>query len=463
MRFPRVWIALVVVLMMSSLAFGQEPTDTEQRIKDLEKKVEELTKEKEAPKAQLMNSAEVERVMEPVGVAGFYDNGYLLLSSADGAYKYWLDGRVHLDAASYPGAENRLPAGFEVRRARIGLKATLARHWLAEVDLDFADNNIEMSTSISEVEKNASRSHDLAKQVCDASQSGIDAVRETTSGMEDIRRAVHEANDVVGRLGKRSDEIGQIVTVIEDIAAQTNLLALNAAILAAQAGEHGRGFTVVADEIRELAERTATSTKEIGVLVDSVQSEVEKVLQSIRNGSRSVDRGVTLAGDAKRVLGQILEAAQKSLGMSKDIAGAMKEQARSSESVTHAVERVQDMVRQINSATSQQATGSDHIRSAVERMREVAKSVQHATVEQRSGSQMISNAAEQMIEMIRQISGIAMSQASESEQIVHTMEQVRGIADGNRRSASEMNETVETLAGAIRELDEQVHRFKVRA
>ena len=144
MRFPRVWIALVVVLMMSSLAFGQEPTDTEQRIKDLEKKVEELTKEKEAPKAQLMNSAEVERVMEPVGVAGFYDNGYLLLSSADGAYKYWLDGRVHLDAASYPGAENRLPAGFEVRRARIGLKATLARHWLAEVDLDFADNNIEI-------------------------------------------------------------------------------------------------------------------------------------------------------------------------------------------------------------------------------------------------------------------------------------------------------------------------------
>ena len=322
---------------------------------------------------------------------------------------------------------------------------------------------VEMSSSIGEVERNAARSHDLAQQVRDSAESGIAAVQQTTSGMEDIRRAVHEANDVVTQLGKRSGEIGQIVTVIDDIAGQTNLLALNAAILAAQAGEHGRGFTVVADEIRDLAERTATSTKEIGTLVDSVQNEVQKVLESIRSGSRSVDRGVALAGDSKRVLSQILEAAQNSLDMSKDIAGAMKEQARSSETVARSVERVQDMVKQINSAMNQQATGSDHIRQAVERMRDVAKSVRQATVEQRSGSQMISNAAEQMIEMIRRISGIATNQATESEAIVHTMEQVRGIADGNRRSASEMNNTVETLADAIRELDQQVHRFKVRA
>lgn len=321
---------------------------------------------------------------------------------------------------------------------------------------------VEMSTSIVEVERNAAHSHDLARNVCEAAAFGMKAVRETATGMDEIRRSVHEANEVVTRLGQRSTEIGRIITVIDDVASQTNLLALNAAILAAQAGDHGRGFSVVADEIRELSERTATSTKEIGSLVRSVQAEVTKALETMGHGARSVDRGVTLAGEAGRVLDQILTSAQKSLDMSKDIAGAMKEQAKGSESVAQAVGRLQDMVRQISAATNQQAAGSNHIRKAVEQMREVAKSVRQATVEQKTGSMMISNAAEQMIDMVRQISGVTMSQAGDSEQIVRMMEQVRGIADGNRRSAVEMNDSVGMLADAITELDQQVRKFKVR-
>jgi phosphate-selective porin OprO and OprP len=133
----------LVLLMLSSPALAQE-TETEKRVSELEKKIEQLLKEKEAPKATLMNSAEAERVLEPVALTNFYDNGYLVMSSADGAYKYWLDGRVNLDAATYSGAANRLPSGFEVRRARIGLKATIARNWLAELDVDFADNGVEI-------------------------------------------------------------------------------------------------------------------------------------------------------------------------------------------------------------------------------------------------------------------------------------------------------------------------------
>jgi phosphate-selective porin OprO and OprP len=135
--------ALVALLLMSSPLMAQDSSATDKRISDLEKKIEQLMKDKEAPKMQLMNSAEQERVLEPVGVAGFYDNGYLIMSSADGSYKYWLDGRVNLDAATYRGAANRLGSGFEVRRARVGLKATIARNFLAEVDIDFADNEVE--------------------------------------------------------------------------------------------------------------------------------------------------------------------------------------------------------------------------------------------------------------------------------------------------------------------------------
>ncbi len=122
----------------------QSTADLEKRIKELELKIQELMDAKKAPDAKTMGAEEVERVQEPTGLAGFYDNGYLVATSKDGAFKYWLDGRVNLDFAKYSGAENRLPTGFEVRRARIGVKATLFTDWLAEIDLDFADNAIEI-------------------------------------------------------------------------------------------------------------------------------------------------------------------------------------------------------------------------------------------------------------------------------------------------------------------------------
>ena len=113
------------------------------------------------------------------------------------------------------------------------------------------------------------------------------AVRETIDAMETSRRSVLDANSVVARLGQRSAEIGTILNVIDDIAEQTNLLALNASILAAQAGEHGKGFSVVAAEIRDLSERTATSTKEIGSLIHAVQEEVQNALDSMSAGART--------------------------------------------------------------------------------------------------------------------------------------------------------------------------------
>ncbi|MBZ0090026.1 MAG: OprO/OprP family phosphate-selective porin [Thermoanaerobaculia bacterium] len=136
--------ALLALGLAAGPAWSQTPSDVDQRIQELEKKVAELTKEKEAPMATLASGAETERASAPVALAGFYDNGYLVFTSKDGAFKYWLDGRINLDAATYSGAENRLADGAEVRRARIGIKATLFEDWLAELDLDFADNEVEI-------------------------------------------------------------------------------------------------------------------------------------------------------------------------------------------------------------------------------------------------------------------------------------------------------------------------------
>lgn len=322
---------------------------------------------------------------------------------------------------------------------------------------------MQMGASINQVQANAARSYDLSLAVADAAESGMRAVRETIEGMEHIRGSVHNAHDVVLRLGERSQEIGKILTVIEDIAEQTNLLALNAAILAAQAGEYGRGFSVVAGEIRDLSERTQSSTRDISKLIRAVQEEVANATTSMNQGAGSVERGVDLAHDAGKALNRILDSATKSSEMGKEIAAATREQATGGEAVTRSIERLQDMVKQINGATRQQSAGSEHIMRAVDNMREVTRYVRQAMVEQRSGSQMISTAAERMIDMVHEIFEVTANQAAESETIVQTMERVREISEVNRRSAADMNDAIGSLADAIRTLDEEVRRFKIRA
>jgi methyl-accepting chemotaxis protein len=335
--------------------------------------------------------------------------------------------------------------------------------YLTNFVTDTSSSMVEMSASIAQVETNAARSYDLATIVADAAQGGMKAVRETIDGMEEIRRSVAESNVVVSRLGERSIAIGKILNVIEDVAEQTNLLALNAAILAAQAGEHGKGFSVVAAEIRELSERTASSAREIAALITAVQAEVSNATKTMSAGSKLVQEGVAMSHQAGKALNNILESATKASEMGKEIAAATREQAQGSETVTRSVDRLQEMTKQINSATTQQAQGSQHILRAVESMREVTKYVRQAMVEQRSGSTMISSAAERMIDMIHEIFQVAANQSSESEKIVATMEQVRAIAEGNRSSANEMSEAVSLLSDAIRTLDEEVRKFRVRA
>ncbi len=328
---------------------------------------------------------------------------------------------------------------------------------------DTSSSMVQMSASIGQVETNAARSYELANTVGEAAESGMKAVRETMDGMEQIRRSVIDSNAVVSRLGDRSTEIGKILSVIEDVAEQTNLLALNAAILAAQAGEQGKGFSVVAAQIRDLSERTATSTKEIATLIHSVQEEVSNVLHSMGGASRNVETGVNLAHEAGRALNRIIEAATRTLDMTREIASATKEQAKGSENVTGSIERVREMVKQINAATTQQATGSGHIMKAVESMREVTRYVRQASTEQQTGSVMISKAAETMIDMVHEIHEVTSGQAGESEKIVNMMERMREIAEVNRGSAAEMADSISLLNEAMRSLEEEVRRFRIRS
>ena len=177
----------------------------------------------------------------------------------------------------------------------------------------------------------------LTDQASEQTSHGRSVVNDAVRGIEDVARTVEESAAMIVSLGQRSDEIGRIVQVIKEIADQTNLLALNAAIEAARAGEQGRGFAVVADEVRKLAERTAKATAEISGMIQSIQNQTGQTVEIMERGSRQVGEGVSLANQAGQSLNEISEAVNRVVGLIREINAASSAQSRASDAIAHRV------------------------------------------------------------------------------------------------------------------------------
>ncbi|HET8844738.1 MAG TPA: methyl-accepting chemotaxis protein, partial [Ktedonobacteraceae bacterium] len=185
----------------------------------------------------------------------------------------------------------------------------------------------ELANFVQKVAHNAQLSAESAQEALQNAKTGQVAVSQTIEGMMQIRENVQETSKKIKRLGERSNEIGEIVRLIEDIADQTNLLALNAAIQSAMAGEHGRGFAVVADEIRLLAERSTESTKRIATLVKSIQGDTYEAVVAMEESTQEVVKGSQLADEAGRALNSIYSAVERQARTIQAIAQAANEQA----------------------------------------------------------------------------------------------------------------------------------------
>ncbi|MBA2286030.1 MAG: methyl-accepting chemotaxis protein [Ktedonobacteraceae bacterium] len=229
---------------------------------------------------------------------------------------------------------------------------------------------------IQNVARNAQMSHESAQDALRNANSGQQAVRQTIDGMMLIRENVQETAKKIKRLGERSNEIGEIVRIIEDIADQTNLLALNAAIQSAMAGEHGRGFAVVADEIRLLAERSTESTKRIATLVKSIQGDTYEAVVAMEDSTQEVVKGSQLADEAGRALNSIYSAVERQAQMIENIARAANEQTSVSEAVAVAMNQISEITRQTNAGTQEAAASvsylaelSDQLRASVSTFR----------------------------------------------------------------------------------------------
>jgi methyl-accepting chemotaxis protein len=320
-----------------------------------------------------------------------------------------------------------------------------------------------MGRVLEEIERNAADSKTISEVVAQNAEKGMQAVELTIEGMEGIRGSVQESSRVIESVGRRGREIDLILNVIQDVAEQTNLLALNAAIIAAQAGEHGRAFGVVAEEIRQLAERTAASAKEIGALISTFQAETGQAVAAMQEGSRRVEEGSGRSREAGRALRDILESARRSSAMVSAIAAATREQARGSQRVSASVDRVRDLAAQIRKSTAGQTLGSEQITSAVENMGEMSGHVKRSTVEQHKGFQLMSQAIHQVTGLVGSIERDATDQAGASDRILQVLTGFAAVTSANLVAVTRMREDLEALRARSRALAESLARFTLRS
>lgn len=320
---------------------------------------------------------------------------------------------------------------------------------------------VQISASIKEVEKSARDSASVANDTAIDAEKGMASVEKTIEGMNKIKHSVNEAGEVIRKLGERSSDIGEILTVIDEVAEQTNLLALNAAIIAAQAGEHGKGFAVVSDEIMDLSERTADSTKEIALLIKSLQKESDNAMRSMELGLKRVEEGADLSEEAGSSLKKILDSANKSKDMIGHIASATVEQQRSSEQVKEAMESVNQIVMRIAQATLEQSKGSELIVQSTEIMKDSTGHVKRATQEQSKGGRQIAGSIEKITTMTNFVNKATHEQAKGVELVVVDIDEIQKLTVNYGEAAKGMQSSVDLLVHQTEILGEEIRKFKI--
>ncbi|UPG93442.1 methyl-accepting chemotaxis protein [Luteibacter aegosomatissinici] len=213
----------------------------------------------------------------------------------------------------------------------------------------------QIATSMDTVSKDSAESADVAQRSVQIASRGAEVVRETIQGMDSIRDQIQETSKRIKRLGESSQEIGSIVELINDIAEQTNILALNAAIQAASAGEAGRGFAVVADEVQRLAERSASATKRIETLVQTIQSDTNEAVSSMEQTTAEVVAGARLAEDAGTALGDIERVSNDLSALIQNISAAAREQSAAATDTSATMNVIQEITSQTSLGASQTA------------------------------------------------------------------------------------------------------------
>lgn len=318
----------------------------------------------------------------------------------------------------------------------------------------------EMDSTVSELLTSSQSTAELAEQVRSDARGGGDAVQRTVEGINATHELTVSTARTMDELQRSVGEISRILNVIEEVANQTNLLSLNAAIIAAQAGEQGAGFTVVSEEIRQLAERTRGSTKEIAQIIKAVQSGSRAAVAKMHEGVTRVTENVQLAEEAASSLTKIVESANHSFEMATRISRSLGEQSHASRRLHEVTSRMSDHIAEINRATSEQARGTQLMAQESERVRDIAAQVKSATEEQSQAGRGITLALERIADDARAMRDLLESQLEETDRIADASRVMLEIAQKNDEVAREFDDTMQNLVRSGRDFESEVTRFR---
>ncbi len=318
----------------------------------------------------------------------------------------------------------------------------------------------QMDSTVTELRDAAQSTAVISRHVSEDAEAGGDAVAKMVESINLSRDLTNSTAATIDELQRSVGQISQILNVIEEITTRTNLLALNAAIIAAQAGEHGLGFGVVADEIRELAERTRGSTKEISAIIKAVQSGSRQAVAKVNEGVEHVEANVRLAENASSSLAKIVASAARSYDMATKISRALEDQAAASRHLHEVTSRMSDHIAEINRATREQARGTELLAQEAEHVREIAAQVKSATDEQSQAGRGITSALEKIADDAREMRDHLERQMRETERIAEAARTMLDIAQENDAIAREFNSTVQNLVLSGRNFESEVSRFR---
>ena len=289
----------------------------------------------------------------------------------------------------------------------------------------------QISNSQVSVRGNAMRSAAASENVRNQAQHGLRSMADTLLAMQEIVKSSDESFESINRLSHYSARVGEFLKVIREVVERTNLLSLNASIIAAQAGERGRAFAVVAEEVRALAHRTSASTKEIEELVRNIQTETSAVQRSIIHGKDKVNEGVKISAMANEALVAIEKSAEEASGMGASIASEISDQAIGILRISEVAEKNLDRVQQITMTTMQQQEGSSLIVLNLDQMRELAHHVNSSAQEQAKGNRIYLKSVMEDNERTRELKEDASLQIAVARQAVDAVRRVEELISFN--------------------------------
>ncbi|MCH8133103.1 MAG: HAMP domain-containing protein [Myxococcales bacterium] len=318
----------------------------------------------------------------------------------------------------------------------------------------------QLSSSVKRVKANAQASHELSADASQEASRGLEAVQQTITAMGEISSSFHEFESRLRRLSEKSDSIDAILKVIRSVVERTSMLSLNASIIAAQAGEHGKAFSVVAEEVNNLAQSTERSTHEIAELIQAVHEDTAAAVMAAEEGASKVEVGVQRSNVAGTVLQVISEKSRHSAERVRDILEASSAQGEDLSSVEQAMNAVNQIVESFGNSARDQQNATTDIASAIETIRMLGLDVRRSTDEQRHGSVLIMNAVTEVSGLISHISEATKDQTKSAENIQHALEVFREVTSDTNSSVEAINQMVAMLSERAVKLEAEIGRFR---